>query len=110
MTEKVIYKHYRVPEFAANFYNGNVPLAEVEAVSVRYRKNTHDFKPALRGGYTTCTISYSELGLEVTGKAVCSPGDAFCYAIGRFVAYDRALQALRSAENVLKLYEIVAPA
>lgn len=92
MEMKVTYKHFRLPKWVSEFYPEGVPLEKVEELSVRYRKNTKDFVPAGRGGYTTASIEYA--GVTVTGVAVCSPSDNFCYRTGREVALDRLTQKL----------------
>lgn len=92
MSERIVYKHYRVPTFVVALYNGELPIDKVMASSVRYRKNTGDFVAAGRGGYTTCTITRN--GKTVTGTAICGPKDNFCYKTGRQVAYERAVARL----------------
>ena len=84
---RVTYKHYRVDRETGDLLHYQRPHTKTNGVRVKPK-----FKPAERGGLTTCTLIDGETA--TVGHATCSEKDAFCYRIGREIAYGRALKRL----------------
>lgn len=97
--EKVLYKHYRVPEIDL-FYVSKMTGKPSEFLLERYDKrfgfesnygNGYDFhnKPCNRGGKTVCVLVLSN-GNEIQAESVCSLSDNFNRKTGRRLSFKRA--------------------
>lgn len=57
----------------------------------RYFRGQSDWKPAAKCGITVCHVLSFDGELVGSGRAWCSPQDAFCYRVGREIAKGKAL-------------------
>ena len=84
--ERVYYKHYR---YRKNMVNQLV--MGVLRKPYHYQKGTTKWEPSCKGGATECHLVLDN-DEEIVTVAECSLKDNFVYAIGRNIAYGRALK------------------
>lgn len=108
MTYRFAYQHFRFPSVRQGTSVLNTGYRRAEQYSgrhgtaCRYKRGISKWLPSERGGYTFCYVyDDSDKGGELltTGRADCSPLDAFCYRIGRRIARGRALKALGEKQH-----------
>lgn len=90
--EKVYYKHYRHVERQDGYWKYEI---------YPYSRGKTNWTPACQGGLTACTI-LDENGNEFHAKSECSLKDNFVYAIGRKIAYGRALKKMQQYYSELQ--------
>lgn len=90
--KKARFQHYRVQAHSLNRLEKGAP--PLEHLFRYFTSGKNRFSPDTHGGHTVCQLISNKNAILATGVATCSMSDNFCYATGRELAFQRALDAL----------------
>lgn len=85
--EYVYYKHWRYFDNTLN----KCSVMNQPDIPCRYTRGQTKWQPTCMGGLTECHLVL-ENEIEIVGIAECSLKDNFVYALGRTIAYGRAMK------------------